>query len=98
MNIRIGSLLPDLDQPLPVLLPNGDSLLLEPVQREGKQTVYPGFRPCAILLNNDLSGGIPEILQNLEQIIIPPFMQAGPLAANPGISVPMTMWRRISPI
>ena len=72
MNIRIGSLLPDLEQPLPVLLPNGDSLLLEPVQREGNKLFTRDFDPCAILLNNDLSGGIPEILQNLEQIIIPP--------------------------
>jgi glutamate--cysteine ligase len=32
-----------------------------------------GFDPCAILLNNDLSAGIPEILQNLnEQFILPP--------------------------
>jgi glutamate--cysteine ligase len=31
------------------------------------------FDPCTILLNNDLSGGIPEILQNLnEQYLLPP--------------------------
>jgi glutamate--cysteine ligase len=30
------------------------------------------FDSCAILLNNDLSGGIPDILKNLEQNLIPP--------------------------
>lgn len=30
------------------------------------------FDPCAVLLNNDLSSGIPEILKDLEQIVIPP--------------------------
>ena len=30
------------------------------------------FRPCAILLNNDLSVGVPTILEGLDQTIIPP--------------------------
>jgi glutamate--cysteine ligase len=29
------------------------------------------FRPCAILLNNDLSSGKPEILENIEQHVVP---------------------------
>ncbi len=32
-----------------------------------------GFDPCAILLNNDLSAGIPEVLKDLQgQILLPP--------------------------
>lgn len=31
-----------------------------------------GFMPDLILLNNDLSDGIPELLQGLDQIITPP--------------------------
>jgi glutamate--cysteine ligase len=31
-----------------------------------------GFDPCAVLLNNDLSAGIPALLQNIEQSLLPP--------------------------
>src|SRR5690606_39577998 len=72
MSIRIGSLLPEVDRPVPVPLPGGDTLLLEPVQRKGNRLYTTDFDPCAILLNNDLSGGIPDILRNLEQTTIPP--------------------------
>jgi glutamate--cysteine ligase len=34
------------------------------------------FDPCAILLNNDLSAGIPAILEGIEQPVVPP-LQAG---------------------
>ena len=30
------------------------------------------FDPCVVLLNNDLSAGVPPILENLEQQVIPP--------------------------
>lgn len=72
MNIRIGSLLPEIKQPTSIALPDGASLLLEPIQREGNRLYTTDFDPCAILLNNDLSSGIPTILQNLEQTLIPP--------------------------
>jgi glutamate--cysteine ligase len=76
MNVRIGSLLPDITQPTTIPLPNGESLLLEPLQRKENKLFVQDFDPCAILLNNDLSGGIPEILKNLDQTIIPP-LRAG---------------------
>jgi len=73
LNVRIGSLLPEIDKPTPVELPNGQSLLLEPLVRGEYRLGVEGFDPCAILLNNDLSAGIPEILQGLnEQVILPP--------------------------
>jgi glutamate--cysteine ligase len=31
-----------------------------------------GFDPCVVLLNNDLSAGIPDILRNTEQALLPP--------------------------
>jgi glutamate--cysteine ligase len=31
-----------------------------------------GFRPCAVILNNDLSAGRPPILENLAQPVLPP--------------------------
>src|SRR5690606_316788 len=42
------------------------------LQRNGNKLVVENFDPCAILLNNDLSGSIPDMLRNLDQTIIPP--------------------------
>jgi glutamate--cysteine ligase len=54
-------------------LPNGASLLLEPLVRSRYRLGLEDFDPCAVLLNNDLTAGIPDILQNLnEQFILPP--------------------------
>ncbi|GHU30523.1 glutamate--cysteine ligase [Betaproteobacteria bacterium] len=73
LNVRVGSLLPDIDKPTPIELPNGTSLLLEPLVRTHYRLGLDNFDPCAVLLNNDLSAGVPDILQNLnEQFILPP--------------------------
>ena len=73
LNIRLGSLLPEITQPTKIELSNGQSLLLEPLVRTQHRLGLAGFEPCVILLNNDLSAGIPEILQNLnEQYVLPP--------------------------
>jgi len=66
MNVRVGTLLPEISKASTIDLPNGNSLMLEPVQREGNRLVLENFDPCAVLLNNDLSTGAPDILQNLE--------------------------------
>ncbi len=73
--VRIGSLLPEINAPTVLDLPNGEKLTLEPVKRTGNRvTVGDGdkFDPCAILLNNDLSAGVPDILKNLQQAVVPP--------------------------
>lgn len=72
LNIRIGSLIPEITEPTPINLPDGNTLLLEPIVRKGNRLSVGNFDPCAILLNNDLSSGIPDSLKNLDQIIIPP--------------------------
>jgi glutamate--cysteine ligase len=73
MEVRLGSLLPEITAPTSLMLPDGGSLILEPVERKGNRLGLDGFDPCAILLNNDLSGGVPAILQGLdEQFLIPP--------------------------
>ena len=73
LNVRIGSLLPEIDRPTPVELPDGESLLLEPLVRHRYRLGVADLDPCAILHNNDLSAGIPDILQGLnEQFILPP--------------------------
>lgn len=70
--VRIASLLEDLDEPLVVELPSGRSVTLERLQRNGQRVGLADFDPCAVLLNNDLSSGHPDILVGIEQHIIPP--------------------------
>ena len=77
LNVRIGSLLPDIKEPTPIELPNGQSLLLEPLLRSPYRVGVEGFEPCAILLNNDLSAGIPQILSALEEQYVLPPLHAG---------------------
>lgn len=70
-DVRTASLLPELESAQTLELPSGRSVYLEPIQRENDKVFVDDFKPCLILLNNDLSAGIPEILQNLTQIICP---------------------------
>jgi len=74
LTVRIGSLIPDLKEPLILDLPDGGVLKLEPVKRVDDRLMVEGFNPCAVLLNNDLSGGIPDILKGLDpdQTLLPP--------------------------
>jgi glutamate--cysteine ligase len=72
LNVRIGSLLREVTGPTDIALADGSKLTLEPLQRRGNRLAVDGFDPCVVLLNNDLSAGIPEILMNLEQVVLPP--------------------------
>jgi glutamate--cysteine ligase len=70
--VRIGSLNPEITQAQKQTLPSGRELTIEPLVRHGDIIGVTGFNVCCILLNNDLSSGVPEILQGLRQIILPP--------------------------
>ncbi|WBY03882.1 glutamate--cysteine ligase [Ramlibacter tataouinensis] len=73
LNVRIGSINPDIKEPTTVRLPTGESILLEPVVRSKRRLGLKDFDPCTILLNNDLSAGAPGILEDLhEQYLLPP--------------------------
>jgi glutamate--cysteine ligase len=72
LQVRVGSLLPDLTEPREVVLPSGRRVLLEPLLRVGNKLRVAGFEPCFVLLNNDLSAGRPAILENLDQPVVPP--------------------------
>lgn len=76
MEARIGSLLEDIKEPMSIDLPSGKKITLEPLVRNGNRVAVGDFSPCLVLLNNDLSAGRPEILENLEQEVIPP-LRAG---------------------
>ena len=70
--VRLGSLIPDLVQNRDIDLPSGRQIKLEPLIRSGNQIGVEGFCPHVVLLNNDLSGGRPVLLEGLEQPILPP--------------------------
>lgn len=70
--VRIGSLIPDMEGPMTIDLPSGGQITLEPLVRNGAKIGVGDFFPCCVLLNNDLSAGRPPLLEGLEQPIIPP--------------------------
>ena len=73
LNVRLGTLNPEITEPTEVQLPNGESVLLEPLVRTKHRLGLKNFDPCTILVNNDLSVGTPEVLKNLdEQFLLPP--------------------------
>lgn len=73
LNVRLGSLNPDITAPTRLELSSGEVLTLEPLQREGRRLGLKDFDPCTILINNDLSAGTPPMLRDLhEQFVLPP--------------------------
>lgn len=70
--VRVGSLLPEITAPTNIDLPDGESLTLEPIVRTGRRLTLEGFDPCVVLLNNDLSAGVPNLLRDLDQVVVPP--------------------------
>ncbi len=79
LNVRLGSIDPALREPRQIVLANGDSLTIEPLQRSenGRRLGLKNFNPCTIIINNDLSDGIPAILQDIhEQTMLPPLHAA----------------------
>ncbi|CAG9170301.1 glutamate--cysteine ligase [Cupriavidus pampae] len=76
LNVRLGSLSEDITEPTPIELPDGQTLVVEPLARlgtKGRRLGLENFDPCTILLNNDLSAGVPAVLENInEQYLLPP--------------------------
>lgn len=73
LNVRLGSLSNDIKAPTTLELPGGESITLEPLVRSRRRLGLKNFDPCTILLNNDLSAGVPGILEDLhEQYLLPP--------------------------
>jgi len=73
LNVRFGSLSSDIKEPTTYDLPTGESITIEPLIRSDHRLGLQDFDPCTILLNNDLSAGVPGILEDLhEQHLLPP--------------------------
>ena len=69
--VKIGSLIKELTSSKMITLPSGRKLTLEPLTRSGNRIMVNEFSPCCIISNNDFSE-VPSILENVEQIIMPP--------------------------
>ena len=73
LEVRLGSLNPEITAPTELETATGKKLTIEPLVRNGARLGVAGFDPCAVLVNNDLSSGIPDILKGLhEQVLLPP--------------------------
>ena len=78
LNVRFGSLDPDIKAVTALKLPTGEAITLEPLSRTDRRLGLKDFDPCTILLNNDLAAGIPGMLEDLnEQYLLPPLHASG---------------------
>jgi len=71
-DVRIGTLIEDIKDAQDIELPSGRTVKLEKITRNGNRVGVEGYSACFVLLNNDLSSGTPEVLQGIEQPILPP--------------------------
>jgi len=69
--VRIGSLDPELLSSMDITTDTGDVLRIEPLIRKGNSVGLADFNPCMLFLNNDLSAGVPDILNGIHQRIQP---------------------------
>ncbi len=79
LNVRLGSIDPAIKKPTTFELQSGEKLTLEPVIRGKRRLGLKDFDPCTILLNNDLTAGVPGILEDVhEQYLLPPLHAGWP--------------------
>ena len=79
LEVRFGSINPEIKKLTTLAISDNKSIDIEPLINQDEALLIKNqdgtsFRPCAILLNNDLSLGAPEILKNTKQTIIPPLV------------------------
>jgi glutamate--cysteine ligase len=68
----IGSLIPEIETTLEIDLENGQKIALQKIVKNGdKISTKSGFVPDLIISNNDFTGGVDELLQNIAQPIVP---------------------------
>ncbi len=63
--LRVGSLVADFQEP-------SEQITVQTIERKNNKLYLDGFMPDVVLLNNDLSNSIPDILRDLEQPVLPP--------------------------
>jgi glutamate--cysteine ligase len=70
--VRIGSLDSSVISSIELTGDDEQHLLIEPLQRHEARVRLSDFDSCLLLLNNDLSSGLPEFLKDIKQMIQPP--------------------------
>mgnify|MGYP001415434288 FL=1 len=83
IEVRIGSIDSNVNEIQTIDIDEKNSIKIEPIHRENnklfiKNNDLTTFNPCAIILNNDLSAGVPDKLNGLDQRVIPPLSAGWP--------------------
>lgn len=69
--VKIGSINPEVKGVMEFQTEEGEPILLHELTRVDDKITIDGKTVCQILVNNDFSGGIPEILQGIKQNLLP---------------------------
>ena len=69
--VQIGAWREDLTKPERVTLNSGRTLVIQPLLHQEGQLGVEDFWPCLVLLNNDLSEGIPDFFASVKQQVFP---------------------------
>lgn len=69
--IQIGSLIAE-KSPITIQVSEQETLTLMPIKLAEDKIIAENFGACMVLLNNDLSDGIPDIILQSKQLITPP--------------------------
>jgi len=83
LEVRIGTVDIGISESTNIKIDEDDFITIEPIEKREdflflKNKDGSEFIPCSIILNNDLSGGVPEIIKNIGQQIIPPINAGWP--------------------
>lgn len=69
--VQLGTLI-ELDVPITLALPNGETIKSQTLHKQDNRLYVGDEAPCAVILNNDLSSGIPDLLKDIQQNMLPP--------------------------
>jgi len=73
VEVRLGSLAATAGAPIELEAPGGRKLTEYPLKRDGDTlSLEPDFTPDIVIINNDMTSGIPEILKDIAQPKLPP--------------------------
>ena len=77
LNVHLGTLDGEQKAPQTLALPDGSEVTIEPLVRARGRLGLKDFDPCTILLNDDLSAGVPAAIEGLHQQYLLPPLHAG---------------------
>jgi hypothetical protein len=99
LEVRLGSLVPEIDRPTPVALPDGSSLLLEPLLRSRDRLGLKDFDPCARSCSTTIFRPAfrPSCRTSTSSSSCRRCTPAGRCAASRTTLQPTTRWRKFCP-